>query len=60
MSDGDGIGMVIKGGGSQRKTTVQGQPNGGKAENCAIVLDIITDAGPWGDIPCTAGYYFVS
>ena len=50
---GIGIGMVIIGlGGSQQKTTVQGQPNGGKAETYAIVHLYDGD-----DTPCTAGYY---
>ena len=39
---------------------MQGDPQGGKAENCAFVhLDDGAYAGQWSDITCNGEYYYV-
>merc|ERR1712156_1330107 len=38
----------------------QGSPNGGKAENCAVVsLDESNYAGQWYDWPCTNAFHYI-
>ena len=39
---------------------VQGEPSGGKAENCAdVILDESTLAGQWRDAACSSAKYYV-